>query len=190
MADYKNSVPFLLKWEGGLSHSQNDSAKSDPVPDGSGTHTNKGVTWKVFKAYAFQLSYEPTIELFYQMPPDIWGKIFKIGYWNNISGDSIASQAIANTLADWAWGSGPGTAVFKMQEFLGIKADYKMGPITLDTINERSRADDQTFNRDFSAYKLTWYLSLPGQEPNYKGWANRLNDLSELTDKLTLNFKP
>lgn len=189
MADYKNIIPFILKWEGGLSHSIHDSAKNDPVPDGTGTHTNKGVTWSTFKSFAAQLRYVPSIELFYQMPEHIWGEIFKVGYWNKILGDQIVSQAIADTLVDWAWGSGPGTATYKMQQFLKIKADHLMGPQTLNAINDMSLLDDRSFNREFSEYKLAWYLSLAGQENNYKGWSNRLNDLYHFTDPLTLNFK-
>lgn len=188
MADYKNIISFIKEKEGGLSHNQNDSAKADPVPDGTGVHTNKGVTWSTFKAMAFTLQYEPTIDLFYQMPDAIWGKIFKSGYWDKIWGDEIESQAIANTLVDWAWGSGPRTATRKMQQFLGIPADYKMGPITMQAINLRSQQDDRTFNKDFSIYKLKWYLSLPNQEANYAGWQSRLGDLFLLTDRQTLNY--
>jgi len=188
MADYKNIVPFILKWEGGLSHSQYDSAKNDPVPDGTGVHTNKGVTWGTFKTLAFIAGYEPTIDLFYRMPDDVWGKIFKIGYWDQVFGDQIISQAIANTFVDWAWASGPRTATRKMQMFLAITADSKMGPITLQAINDRSQDNDHDFNANFSAYKLAWYLSLPNQQTNYAGWKNRLTDLFALTNQQTLNF--
>jgi len=188
MADYKNIIAFIKEKEGGLSHSQHDSAKADPVPDGTGVHTNKGVTWKTFKAMAFTLQYDPTVDLFYQMPDDIWGRIFKSGYWDKIWGDHIVSQAIANTLVDWAWGSGPRTATRKIQQFLEIDADGRMGPITIETINTRSQLDDRVFNSDFSAYKLAWYLSLPNQDANYAGWKNRLTDLFILTDRQTLNY--
>lgn len=187
MADYRNIIAFIKEKEGGLSHNQNDSARFDPVPDGTGTHTNKGITWKTFKAMAFLAQYEPTSELFYKMPDDIWGKIFKIGYWDKIWGDKIISQSIANTWVDWAWGSGPGTAVYKMQQFLGSVADHRMGPNTLDAVNTYSSKDDREFNKRFSDYKLAWYLSLPNQEANYAGWKNRLTSLYAVTDKQTLN---
>jgi lysozyme family protein len=188
MANYRNIIPFIKEKEGGVSHSQHDSARFDPVPDGTGVHTNKGVTWTTFKTMAFMAGYEPTVDLFYRMPDDIWGKIFKIGYWDQVFGDQIISQAIADTLVDWAWASGPRTAIRKMQMFLSITADSKIGPITLQAINDRSQENDRDFNANFSAYKLAWYLSLPNQEANYAGWKNRLTDLFALTNQQTLNF--
>jgi hypothetical protein len=43
-----NAVNFdyIKKWEGGLSKDSRDQAAKDPVPDGSGYHTNIGITWQ------------------------------------------------------------------------------------------------------------------------------------------------
>jgi len=46
----KANLDYILKWEGGLSKPPRDSAAPHPVPDCSGFHTNKGVTFRVFRS--------------------------------------------------------------------------------------------------------------------------------------------
>jgi lysozyme family protein len=175
MANYALMIPWIQKWEGGLSKAKTDSASADPVPDGSGYHTNKGITWTTFKSMAPKIGYTPTPNLFYKMPQDIWGKIFKSGYWDAIKGDSIKSQSVAEILADWAWGAGPGTAVKKFKEFMKLPVSSTMDANTLALLNRVT--DEKTFVKSLSDFKLKWYTSLPNQSANYAGWTNRLNDL-------------
>ena len=210
MADYRQITGWIKKWEGGLSKSKSDYASKFPVPDGSGYHTNEGVTWKTFETLAPKLSYSATPQLFYAMPDDVWGKIFKYGFWDVTRGDEIKSQAIAETLADWAWASGSGIAILQLQGLLFLQTQlaairaqalaekrslsqllsaqlhkvgvtsYAMDNKTLSTLNS---ADEKTFHETFSYYKQDWYLSLPGQQANYAGWKNRLGDLYNVTQQ-------
>lgn len=180
MANYKNIIPFILKWEGGLSKSKLDTASKYPVPDGSGYHTNKGVTWEAWQKFAPALGYtkmSDSLKAFYKMNPNDWGVIFKSGYWDAIKGDEIRSQGLADMLVDWAWASGPNTAIKKLQDFAKIPVSYKMDARTLDTINNLSNPTQ--FLSDFADYKKKWMLSLPNQQANYKGWENRQNDLKK-----------
>jgi uncharacterized protein YcgL (UPF0745 family) len=208
MADYRLITGWIKKWEGGLSKATSDYASKFPVPDGSGYHTNKGVTWKTLETLAPRLGYSATPQLFYAMPDDTWGKIFKYGYWDIIRGDEIESQAIAETLADWAWASGSSVAILQLKAVLffptqlkAIQAQalkekrsfsqlvssqlqkigvpsYTMDNLTLGTLNA---VNEKSFHETFSNYKQGWYLSLPGQQANYAGWKNRLNDLLVVT---------
>lgn len=182
MANYKNIIPLILKVEGGLSKSTADAASKNPVPDGSGYHTNKGITWTTFTTAAPKCGFLASAELFYSMPDYVWDSIFKLLYWDEIWGDKINSQALADTLVDWAWASGPREAILKIQEFLEISADGIIGPNTIAAINEATTGKEKAFNDDFSAYKLNWYLSLPNQEANYEGWKNRLAQIQAFTD--------
>ena len=56
MANYKKIMPFVRKWEGGLSNNKSDNASKNPSPceynGKKGWHTNKGVTWTTFKGSA------------------------------------------------------------------------------------------------------------------------------------------
>jgi hypothetical protein len=51
----KANLDYILKWEGGLSKHPRDSAARHPLPDGSGYHTNKGITWRVFRSHIWEL---------------------------------------------------------------------------------------------------------------------------------------
>lgn len=188
MANYKEIIPFILKAEGGLSKAKTDSASTDPVPDGKGYHTNKGITWTTLKKFQSKLgvSQPVLIKVFYSMPESVWSMIFKLGYWDAVKGDQIKSQAIADTLVDWAWASGATTAIRKLQQFLRLPINSRMDSNTLQRIN--SISDEATFLKDFSAFKKQWYLSLPNQSANYKGWASRLDNLYDsLKTKVTEN---
>ena len=184
MANYQEIIPFIRKVEGGLSKAKTDSASADPVPDGSGYHTNKGVTWKTFKSFQTRLGVKSTgelIKLFYTMPDNVWVKIFKTGYWDPINGDKIKSQAFADTLVDWAYAAGPGRAIQKTQEFFKVPQTKKMDEKTIQTIN--SIVDEAELVKKFSDYKKRWYLALPNQSANYKGWESRLNQLYATVSK-------
>lgn len=194
MANYTNIIPFILKEEGGLSKSTSDTASKDPVPDGKGYHTNKGITWTVFKSFMSKLgisNIQEAINRFYAMSQNDWVTIFKTDYWDYIKGDQINSQGAADTLVDWAWGAGPGTAVKKLQQFLNkwlpehgapnpaLAVDGGVGNATLTALNSATRINEKQFVADFSDYKKAWYLSLPNQSANYKGWASRLDNLKK-----------
>jgi lysozyme family protein len=96
MANFNQvNLKYIKRWEGGLSKDPKDKASAFPVPDGSGHHTNKGVTWATFTGLASEVGYKATPQLFYNMPDNIWLAIYKIGYWNPVQGDKINSQGIA-----------------------------------------------------------------------------------------------
>lgn len=186
MADYRKIIPWIKKVEGGLSKAQTDSARFDPVPDGSGYHTNKGITWATFRNLAPKLGYPAEIPLFYKMPVELWTQIFKRGYWDAIYGDKIKSQAIADVLVDFAWGAGPGRAIEYLQKAINavsagkITVDGKMGPQTLTATN--SRNETSLFNK-LAELKMRYYMNLKGQEANKEGWADRLEELVAIKKK-------
>lgn len=146
MADFKLAIPIIKRSEGGLSKNPNDTASKWPVPDGSGFHTNKGITWLSFTFYAKSLGYEPTPKLFYDMPEHIWQGITKKGYWDKIQGDKLHSQAVATIMVDWYFGSG-NWSVKNLQSVLNTKFNYKLtidgdfGLMTLKAANSVNQKD-------------------------------------------------
>jgi lysozyme family protein len=175
MADAKKIVPFILKWEAGTSKNPNDTAANFPVPDGSGVHTNKGITWGAWQAV--NGGSDDSINRFYAMSENDWWPIFKIQYWDKVAGDNINSQRIADILANWAWGSGTSVPVIAVQKILGVKADGIAGRQTVAAINASTEAD--TFNK-LKAENIAFFQKL-GKLDKFKmfikGWNNRLNDL-------------
>ena len=133
----KANLDYILKWEGGLSKHERDSAARHPVPDGSGYHTNKGITWRVFRS--LYGNSEQAIARFYRMTHDDFRGIYKL-YWNGVKADSVNSQVIAEYMADFAWGSGVAGASRQIQKWLNtqgyqVGVDGKIGNQTLTAIN-------------------------------------------------------
>jgi len=185
MADYRVIVPFILKWEGGISNHKDDRAAIDPVPDGSGNHTNKGITWQTFKGLAKKLGYVATPELFYAMPDNVWGLIFKGGFWDAIKGDQIRSQAIADILADLTWGSGLGNSSRIAKKALA-KIGYKSGPKFFDeqTVRSINAAPAPKLLDAINEEKTAFYYNIKGGEVFLKGWMRRATELFEEKKKL------
>ena len=137
MADYRKAL-FSIKLEvGGLKYNllagdtpcnlgietdpdelkKFDFLKNAPVKPEFKFNQNKGINWSVFKTYSDEYVYEPTCENFKEMPDEIWNTIFKKLYWNNIGGDKIKNQGVANVLSYIALKSG-GLGVVYLQNNL------------------------------------------------------------------------
>ena len=173
-------VPFILKWEGGLSNDKADSASANPCPtshDGhTGYHTNKGVTYAVWAHY-FGKNNDSR---FFTMSDEDWGVIFKAGYWDKVKGDLIESQAIANCMVSWAWGSGAARAIKLIQEVVGVDIDGKLGQQTIGAIN--SMDEVELFDKCIARRKRFFEDIAKARPANLKflkGWMNRLNDFNK-----------
>lgn len=187
MADYRSRVAGLLFDEGGLSNSPLDTtAARNPVPDGTGNHTNKGVTWAAFTMLAPKLGYKATPELFYRMPKDIWMKIYKVGFWDAVRGDEIKSQAIADMIVDIAYNAGPGRAAQLTQRALNrlghqppLPESLVFGPLTVRGVNQYSRTKTQQIRLlgKLREVRIAHWQSLSSWETFKNGWLNRVNKL-------------
>jgi lysozyme family protein len=182
MADYRNIISFIKSKEGGKSSATTDTASRNPSPCGNGSngkpyHTNKGVTWSTFSSNASSLGYSSSCLNFLNMPDDIWGKIYKQGYWNPMKGDDVKNQAIANTFVEMAWGSGVGGATSFLKQFFKTSYNKSFANISqiVDYVNDLDKKGQtpELFEKlyDFRANK---YKAL-NQPKNLKGWLNRLD---------------
>ena len=163
MADIRKAMPNILKWEGGYSNDKDDS----------GGCTMKGVTISVYRKYYGK---EKTCNDLRMITDDQWLTIFRNGYWNKVQGDRIENQSIANLCVDMCWGSGPVTAIKKIQRCLGCKSiDGIVGTETLGKLNNGNRRE--TFEKLWNMRKL-WLCNIAQVGNNgkfLKGWLNRLN---------------
>ncbi len=173
------NLDYILKWEGGLSKHSKDSASSDCVPDGSGVHTNKGITWKAWKAM-FGDS-ESSIKRFYNMSHEDWREMYKI-YWQGIKADEIESDLIAEFWADFAWGSGVYGASKQLQRFIrsegfSIAVDGKVGRQTLSTLNRLiiMKGEDYVYLKSYD-HRVKFLQGLKSFKHFGRGWLNRLKD--------------
>lgn len=169
MANCNHIVPFILKAEGGYVNNP-----ADP-----GGETNKGVTWNTW-----QTMFGNTHDQFMAMSQADWTTIFKKNYWDKILGDQITSQRIADIMVDWAYNSGPGTAVKHVQNILintcsaAITTDGGIGPKTVAAINA---ADEPTVWNAIVADRIAFYNNLVAEKASLgqflKGWLNRVNNI-------------
>jgi lysozyme family protein len=188
MAVYTKIVSFIKTKEGGLSSATTDTASNNPSNCGNGSngkpyHTNKGIQWSTFKGLSSKLGYSATCDNFIKMPDDIWGKIYKDGYWNPIQGDRIQNQAIANTFVEMAWGSGVGSntssrgAIGYLKNFFKSKYNKSFDNITqiVDYVNEldNNGQTPELFEKLYD-FRKSLYTSF-NQPSNLKGWVNRLD---------------
>jgi hypothetical protein len=127
--------------------------------------------------------FDATLPAWIKMPDDIWGKIYKDGFWNPMQGDRIQNQAIANTFVEMAWGSGVGSntstkgAIAYLKNFFKSKYNKSFDNITqiVDYVNELddSGQTPQLFEKLYD-FRKSLYTSF-NQPSNLKGWINRLD---------------
>ncbi|MFA6501450.1 MAG: glycosyl hydrolase 108 family protein [Parachlamydiales bacterium] len=187
MADYKKIIPFILKKEGGLSRSLSDTASNYPSPCSyngqKGWHTNKGITYQTFSYLAPKLNFSSDCSTFLKMPEDVWGKIFKNGYWNIWKLDFIKSQVVADYIVSFAWASGNAGAKNQLEKFLsqkGINVNSREEIVlSLDKLAKKN--EEKLFN-ELIEFQKNYYRSL-NQPSNLTGWINRVNEFKEYEEK-------
>lgn len=213
MAEIKYIIGFTKGWEGGLTNNPDDSASKNPSPyeykGQKGWHTNKGVTYAVFKANATKLGYQDTAQNFLTMPDDIWLKIAKMKYWDILGLDTVKSQSVANVMFSWQWGSGYAWVPRVSKYFAAngitwiggnwVGKTFKLAPDfgqISQKLNELiDKVGEQKAFEDLIEQKREFLMSLKGTKSNpvtaakpdgvfTKGWMNRLNDLKTYSGSL------
>lgn len=136
MANFKIAFRKTCKWEGEYA---ND-------PDDTGGETYKGISrkhhptwngWKIIDKLkqehprGFKTKLKDNSEL-QAMVDDF----YKRNYWNHLHLDDLANQELANQVFDTAVNCGIKTAVKIIQKVLGIPADGKLGPVTIEAMKK------------------------------------------------------
>ena len=170
MANFKHIIPFIKKAEGGY--------VNDPLDHGG--ETNKGITYTTWCTVFGTNAHDK----FITMADADWETVFKKLFWDQILGDLIKSQRIADIIVDWVWGSGKHYPEADVQDILihmfneHISEDGNFGPATIAAINE---VDEQKL-WDAIVAKRFWFLdqcvvSHPTNAKFINGWKNRMNNL-------------
>lgn len=183
-------VPFMKKWEGGLSRDPNDTASSYPAPweykGVTGWHTNKGITYKTFVSNASKLGYAQTKENFINMPDDIWLKILKGSYMASFPLNKISHlPRIQAVIISWSWGSGVAGAESRLANFQREEMGIKDSNITKEEIvnNFLLRVTPlnelEWFNK-LCDRRLADFQKMATWNVHGKGWTRRLNEFRTL----------
>lgn len=166
MAQAKNLMPHILRWEGGF---VND-------PDDAGGATMKGVTLATFRRFYGATA---TVARLKAITDEQWLHIFKAGYWDKCRADEIRSQSVANAIVDWAYNSGVATAAKKVQAIVGVAVDGVIGARTISAINA---ADPKWLFGKIQLSRTAFVEAIvrnkPSQAKFLTGWKNRINSLT------------
>ena len=170
MANINEFVPLLFRWEGGY---VND-------PDDRGGPTNRGVTLNTWRAHGYDINGDSVIDLndLKQISrEDAVEHVLRPHYWNRWQADQIHSQAIANLLVGWVWGSGK-YGITIPQGILGVKQDGIVGIKTLNAVNNYPDQEELFYKlwHGKRAYLNMICIDRPQNKKFLKGWLNRLND--------------
>ena len=184
VAEHTDIIPFIRQAEGGLTGNPADAnPAANPSPCGidpnynAPYHTNKGITWETYQGY--RGAGNTDCQEFLQMSDGLWASIWKVKYWDAVKAGQIENQAIANTYASWAWGSGVGGANNLMKKALKQRYGYSESDVnTLDKriaiLNQEARQDvNQLFNL-LSDERRKYFLSLTHLSVFHNGWLSRL----------------
>jgi lysozyme family protein len=166
MADAKQLMPHILRWEGGFVNDPRDA----------GGATMKGVTLATFRKLYGATA---TVAQLKAITDAQWLHIFKTGYWDKCLGNEIRSQSVANAIVDWAYNSGPAVAAKKVQALVSVPIDGAIGPKTIAAINAADPR--QLFGRiqqSRTAYVEAIVRNKPSQGVFLAGWKNRINSLT------------
>jgi lysozyme family protein len=168
MAKIELLIPKILKWEGGY--------VNDPLDAGGAT--NKGVTLATWRNVGHDKDGDGDIDAedMKLLNVEDATMVMKKFYWDKWHVDDIKSQAIAEILVDWVWGSGV-WGIKIPQRILGVIQDGNVGPLTLKRVNDYAN-QHELFDKIKQA-RLDFIDNIVKNKPSQvrfeKGWKNRIN---------------
>jgi lysozyme family protein len=168
MAKIELLVPKILKWEGGY--------VNDPLDAGGAT--NKGVTLGTWRHVGYDKDGDGDIDAadIKLLSVEDATMVMKKFFWDKWHADDIKSQAIAEILVDWVWGSGV-WGIKIPQRILGVAQDGNVGPLTLKRVNEYPN-QHELFDKIKQA-RIEFIDGIIKRKPSQvrfeKGWKSRVN---------------
>ncbi|MGR3221385.1 MAG: putative peptidoglycan-binding domain-containing protein [Candidatus Anammoxibacter sp.] len=174
MADVKNILNHVFKWEGGLVFFKNENQ-----------WTNKGIQYSTYQRLATKLlRVIPDLIHFKAMTNDEAVKFIEY-FWNIATNrNTIKNQDAANLMFTALWGSGK-YGIMEMQTGLNkafdlnLSVDGVSGPKTVEAINSHKDAPAVLYQALEERYRR---LGSQSQYAKYlRGWLNRLRELLPTT---------
>ena len=188
MANIEHFIPFLIKWEAGISKKSNETNESlfqrarktgwADDPDDLGGQTMVGVTMATYEEYCRRKGYpKPTTGRLMDLSYNDWKSILKMLYWDRWNADEIRSQSIAEIVCDFVWASGV-HGIKVPQDLVGLIPDGIVGPKTLAAVNSRNPRElfDQIKIARFDFIEDIC-RKRPANNKFKRGWMNRINDI-------------
>ena len=188
MANIEHFIPFLIKWEAGISKKSNETNESlfqrarktgwADDPDDLGGQTMVGVTMATYEEYCRRKGYpKPTTGRLMDLSYNDWKSILKMLYWDRWNADEIRRQSIAEIVCDFVWASWA-HGIKVPQDLVGVIPDGIVGPKTLAAVNSRNPRElfDQIKIARFDFIEDICRKH-PANNKFKRGWMNRINDI-------------
>lgn len=165
MADFSTAFERMIQNEGGY--------KLHKVSGDRGGQTYAGIArkfhpdwegWKLIDAGDMEsLELSRLVRSFY-----------KEQFWDKMWGDRVAAQSIAESIFDFSVNAGASIAVKLAQLVVGTVPDGRMGPKTLEALNQ---AEEGVFILKYALAKVTRYAEICNRDRSQVkfllGWINR-----------------
>lgn len=176
MANFYTAYELVADAEGGYQKHPNDTGNYNSL--GNLVGTNWGISAPVYENW---IGRPPTEGDMRSMSAQDARAIYRANFWDDIRGDQIQSQAVANIFFDGRVNHGrTGTKI--MQRVLNIPDDGRVGPQTIQAINA---ADPGQLYVAYREARRKFYYELSESRPSLsvflQGWLNRLAKFNEYT---------
>lgn len=174
MANFYTAYQKVAAAEGGYQAHPNDTGNYNSRNELVGT--NWGISAPVYENW---IGRPPTTAEMRDMSAGTAQQIYKARFWDDIRGDEIRSQAVADIFFDGRVNHGrTGTKI--MQRVLKVTADGVVGPQTLQAINQ---ANPEQLYIAYREARRAFYYELAESRPSLsvflQGWLNRLAEFNE-----------
>ena len=172
MAEFIKAFRKTISNEGGYS---ND-------PDDPGQETVKGISrkswpkwegWTIVDMLKRQSDFPANIDRDAEIR-ELVGTFYLNQFWNKVHGDEINSQAVAESIFDFAVNAGVATSSSLAQMVVGTGVDGVIGPNSLKAINA---FNESHFLAAFTVAKIARYVTIVKKRPTsrkyFYGWVLR-----------------
>jgi lysozyme family protein len=100
-------------------------------------------------------------------------RFYRAEFWNNVNGDKITSQKVANSIYDW-FVTSEKAAIKRIQRILKLVEDGDIGPKTIAAINA---SNETKLLADIRESRRGFYMAIvsndASQQENLNGWLKR-----------------
>ncbi|WP_163398151.1 glycoside hydrolase family 108 protein [Flavobacterium fluviatile] len=174
MANFNLFIPILQRIEGGFQQLKKDQGNYNSL--GQNVGTNYGISAAFYETI---IKRPPTVADMKAITKDLAKKLYKKYFWDDIQGDILKNQSIANLIADHAVNSGESPIGKIVQRILvndfgkTLTIDGDIGVKTAQAINSVNQL--VLFDKIKTA-RYDYYVNLGGEFLN--SWLNRLKNFS------------
>ena len=179
MANFNLFIPILQKIEAGYQNIFSDRGNYNSL--GQNVGTNFGISARFYEGI---IGRPPTVQDMKNITKASAQAMYKKYFWDDVQGDIIANQSIANVIADHAVNGGENSIGLIVQRILvddfnqNVTIDGDIGVRTAQAINA---VDQQSLFDKIKAARESFYYSLGGSFLN--SWLDRLTNFSFSIEK-------